>query len=578
MMKKLFSILLATVCVMSSTTLFACSSNDEDPSKSTKTVITVMTDDCGYGDSWLTEIKTQFESKYENVSFEEGKVGVTVVASKSTEAKGTAVLNGLKADVVFCNGLQTAATVNKTLIRDISDVIDGTFETAVTDINGNVVDIVDGGKTIEDKMYAEQIAAGKALDGKYYSAPWIMGMSSISYNADLWEQKKLYFAESDGFKPYQTSTYTGQAYTGRGFIESAQQQKSVGPDGVRNTYDDGMPSSYEEFLYLINYMEKDKGVAPFIVANPGSWHYTNYIFSAALPALAGKEAMSVNYNLQTEQGKTFSIISGFNGANPIVDKVEIDESTGYLTSQMAEKYYVLDLMQKIYSNSSNMSNYSGKSHTEVQYYYVNSVIKQGEKPIAMIIDGNHWYNEVPHSKKDTVNFKTLPMPRQLTGSVNEGAGSALSMLVGNVSVIVNSSIASVATEKVAKLFVRFALTDDMIKMTNKVSSMPLALKYDLATAEYNALSSYGKDLWTVYKDMLENDSVVFCVSDKTTLLNNPAYFSAATDSYFWTGTETSGNSLAYLDFKNNTKSAKDYFQDMWIDATEWSRDFYTSAK
>ena len=159
--------------------------------------------------------------------------------------------------------------------------------------NQTILDITDwvkaplsDGKTIESKMYDDQKAALSASEGKYYSLPTFSGFTGFTYDARLLRENNLYFADSVefgsasndsvGVYPFEISSYTGTTYTGRGFVPNANAKKSCGPDGQYDTYDDGLPSSYEEFFYLLDQMLSiSPKITPFIGLNG---HYYNYIF------------------------------------------------------------------------------------------------------------------------------------------------------------------------------------------------------------------------------------------------------------------------------------------------------------
>ena len=86
-------------------------------------------------------------------------------------------------------------------------------------------------------------------NGKYYALPHYSVYQGLMYNIDLFEKKGLYFAKE---------TDNGND----GFVVKGE-EKSCGPDGVYGTSDDGLPSSYEEFFKLCDYMVQ-RGVTPFV--------------------------------------------------------------------------------------------------------------------------------------------------------------------------------------------------------------------------------------------------------------------------------------------------------------------------
>ena len=76
-MKRLICLAMVVMMILSTITVVGCGGTPDDDyaGDPTKTSITVLTDANGYGDAWLWKIKEFFETKYANVSFEEGKLG-----------------------------------------------------------------------------------------------------------------------------------------------------------------------------------------------------------------------------------------------------------------------------------------------------------------------------------------------------------------------------------------------------------------------------------------------------------------------------------------------------------------------
>jgi ABC-type glycerol-3-phosphate transport system substrate-binding protein len=319
-MKKLLSLALCAImatCVV----LTGCGGPKEETIDDSKSQLYVITSNDGYGLDWLSAIARKFEETYKNVSFEEGKKGVEIHESKSADAKGEAILNSFQFDdrinVCFANGLLYNQSIDKGLLADISDVVNGTFDTAVTDVDGNIITM--GNDKIADMMFEQQKQVLSARDDKFYSIPWLFQIDGITYNKDIFIEKNLYFANDKVNAIYlgTPSSYTGTTYNGRGFIIETTDIKSPGPDGKLGTYDDGLPSSYEEFMYLLDYM-KANNVVPFILANIGTWTYSNFLFSSLFTAYNGKEDTLVNYVGQTQGDNTVSIITGFNDNGPTI--------------------------------------------------------------------------------------------------------------------------------------------------------------------------------------------------------------------------------------------------------------------
>ena len=110
-----------------------------------------------------------------------------------------------------------------------------------------------------------------AVDGKYYALPHYETYMGVSYDVSLFESKLLYFSANPD---------NGN----NGFITSKTEKRSMGPDGktgVQNgidySLDDGLPSTYEEFFKLCDYMVV-RNVTPFVWPGSAAESYTVSLF------------------------------------------------------------------------------------------------------------------------------------------------------------------------------------------------------------------------------------------------------------------------------------------------------------
>ena len=86
-----------------------------------------------------------------------------------------------------------------------------------------------------NKLDESQQIALTAKNGSYYALPHYEIYTGLVYDADLFTEKAFYFAKGGGWT-------------------DEDSEKSCGPDGIYNTYDDGLPSSYEEFYKMMDKM------------------------------------------------------------------------------------------------------------------------------------------------------------------------------------------------------------------------------------------------------------------------------------------------------------------------------------
>ncbi len=542
----------------------------------TKSLLKITTRGSGLGSDWLAEIGEAFEEKYANVSFEEGKKGVEVVSQPDTTISGATLVSNfsrLDYDVIISDDIDVAALVQASNVKDITDAVKGTMDFTVTDVDGNEITMGET-STLESKLFDEQ-KEFLAETGKYYVLPWTFSYANITYNATLWEEKGYYFAEDKTNAYYldnKISSYTGQTYTGRGFIIDKTDTKSVGPDGKPNTYDDGMPSSYEEYMYLFDYIT-DTGVAPLTFSGVQTDQYTSKYYEAFATSYYDKEDLKVLFTQETKNGNTVEIVTGFNGDTPIVAETAVTEDTGYLVSQLAGKYYALDMINKSMAKEKYLSpRYRASSHIDTQDYFIRSTIVEGETPTAMLLDGSYWFYEarslrsaVEHNYGAIDDFKTLPIPRQLTGTVEAGRGTDLALISDlKTFTVVNPSVSGVR-EKLAKMFVRFAYTDEMLQTYTEIAQMPVEVKYNM-DAVYDDLTVYGKDQIDIYEALIETDSIAFAYSTSKAYKNNPVAFELLHHRELW---KSANRSNAWQEFFYGNSTVKQYFEGSWINKETW---------
>lgn len=597
MKKRVFKMLSTALAICLSLSATACGgkpSNNPTPGQGAvnedgtkKSTLYVVTHSLGIGRSWMDNLAADFAEKYKDVSFEEGKRGVQVLVDAQSDM--TTYLNtqfkSSDADVVISDGLNPATLhLSGDRILDLTDFVKSEASAFdLQDVNGNTVAMssttISGSSStaIENMLYDDQKAT-LASDGKYYGIPYALSFAQLTYNSKLWDNNKLYFADTDGIMLENTvSSYTKEAYTGRGFIGSTKQKKSPGPDGVYDTYDDGMPSSLEEFIYLYDYMVK-KGLAPLMVNKVNNNEYTNKIVSAFTIAMSGKDEMTALFNAKTEAGKTAKVVTGFNGNEPIIEDISVSEADGYKLTRTASKYYAIDLLKKILVDPGNykQNQYLGDgalncSHTDAQSRFINSANSSQTKKMGMIVDGTYWVKEAD-SKFGNSNLRddlrVLPVPTKLTGTVNEGEGESFTVSdeFSMFAVINNNIKNNSARLTMAKTFLRYAYSDEALTKFVSENSLPIYLKWEMASDSKSALNGYAKSVLEVYESALNGNTVVWPHSNSYAYLNNPDYYSTMHHTRMWKGPK---HGFAYNAFAGSGKSLKEVFEDIALGESEW---------
>ena len=517
----------------------------------TKTQLFVYSFDGGVGVEWLDKVSERFERDYANISFEKGKTGVEIIPGKGKDT----LVSGLSTspyEVIFSESINYNNLIAQGSIMEIDDIV-----------AQKTLEEVSGGKekgTIADKMTPQQKSAFTATDGKHYVLPHYEVYSGLTYDVKVFTDKSLFFKDGGGWT-------------------KVDSEKSVGPDGIRNTYDDGLPSSFEEFDKLLDRMVSLK-VAPFVWAGQYP-EYTNHMLLGMWAAFTGKDEFMLNFNYGKDSltdGGSSHTVTGFDGVTPTVEVKDIAPATGYYLKQQEGKYYPLRVLEKVVNDSRYYSDLitGVTTHMDAQRFYLNSDLEN--KPIAMLIDGSYWYNEAKDAFAASENkykdkarnrqFAWMPLPRQASGSVTEGNGTK-NTLVESLSsfAVINNNIRNKPDKiALAKTFLQYCYTDESLVEFTRMTGIPKGLSYEMKDEDIAEMSYYGKSLFEVKS----KSDVVYPYSDNRIFIYNQE---RVLDSSSWSST-VGGTPYVYpYTAIKAGKSAKDYFLGMEISASDWEKKF-----
>ena len=228
-MKKFLSKLMASIVSLSACAgLVSCGGVGGGTRQNAEDTIYVYNFNGGYGSAWLEKAKVAYEAKNPNVTIKINKQKPISGLSSTDVATGR--------DELWFSDMTPYYTF-------WADGVVDSITPALTAANP-----YDGGKTIESKLTAEQKEFLK-INGEYYAVPHYSGYMGLFYNVETFEDYGFYLKKD---KP--TETY---AENPDGYFTSYAEDFSYGPDGEEGTYDDGLPATYEEFLYLLDYMSKN---------------------------------------------------------------------------------------------------------------------------------------------------------------------------------------------------------------------------------------------------------------------------------------------------------------------------------
>ena len=538
----------------------------------TKTQLYIASFNGGTGYKWLDDAAARFTEKYAEYPFEEGKKGVQIIIDHNKSYAGSNV--GTDNDIYFVGGATYYDLITDKAIMDITDVV-----TQVSTFDN---------KTIESKFDDETKDALK-VNGKYYALPYYEYFGGLSYDADLFNEYKLYFS-----KELDTSdtTYPG---TNKFVTVKDATNLSCGPDTVFGTYDDGLPSTYQEFYKLMDRMIKGstgKKITPFAFTGV-STHYTNFLLHALAANYVGADGWRANVEFDSN-GKEIEIVTGFTDNQPNVEEVVLTQDNAYKIKSSLGLYYAAEFCQKVFTNiqyyDTECAKESSTNLATQERFMKSGWEPSSPKPIAMLIEGSYWYNEAeqegifdrvrkfdPNRQNGIKDVKFMPLPHQYAGTVkssenSEDAVSQVLMNTGNAYAYINTVIPSERVEA-AKLFLSFCYSDDELEkaeLSNNGVSRGLNYSTDNIQDE---LSDYAKAINEMRAQAEQNNTIVKNIAQNPIYMKNAKYFKLDTGSNYWYCSLDSDYPNVYNAYYETNCSAKDYFLGLKMSENEWKNSY-----
>ena len=538
-MKSKKMITLMTVLMMSSMALGSfsgCGGGKElmdSNYDATKAYVSVGTYDGGVGRAWLDEAAKRFEKLHENTMFG-GKKGVQVSVDADKVNYGGDYLSksSLTKDVYFTEGVEYYTFINSGKAADISDVVTGSMES------------FNESGTIEDKLDGMLKNYLTAKDGKYYMLPFYDGFYGFIYDVELFEEESFYFDDDGAFIGVDKDA---DAETRAAF----EADKSNGPDGKENTYDDGLPATYEQMMELVDQINF-KGYIPFCYA--GSTEYVDKAFRGYIADYEGYDGMNVNYTLN---GKA-NIVTSINGDTVTTEEITVSAEDAYKLQKQAGKYYALRMEEKLFGSTAYVGQFNEDSHTTAQRTFINSKYASSGR-YAILAEGAWWENEAELAnaftgmeKRADRRFAFMPIPK----ADSTRAGDQVMISLNSSYGFINKDSQNM---EAAKEFMRFLHTDaEMSKFTAR-TSVTRALSYSILDEDRTTATNFGKSLI----DMRSQSKVVYPYSSVKLLLDNPDAFTEVK----WFSTTMVGSkeyTSPMLVFQaENRVSAEDYFKGLY---------------
>lgn len=477
------AISLALCAMLGASALAGCYKPDEQEEEINyeKTQLYVNTRYAGLGDAWLKRYKAEFEKRYAETSFEEGKTGVQIIIDY-TYTGGYESLKDLvhtRAEVIWNENAKHHQLAVDDIALDISDIVNA----PLTEFGETV--------SIADKMDESLLDYYKASDGNVYCIPWFDYYKGVIYDIDIFEGKQsaghgFYIAKDGGF----TNGLEGSPV------------KSAGPNNVLGDYDDGLPATHAEFFAMMDEMVK-YSIVPFTF--PGQYTYLDSFFIDLWVNEEGDEA-AINY---TFDGTATNLIDvAADGTVTKLPATKITNENGYMVFKQEGRYRSYQFLEKFVKNSRyySVNAFLGSyGHIQSEEGFLYNVV-DGQEKIAMAANGVWWENEASsifsameeldsaYSKKNR-RFGWMPTPFYSEAAENEGIRLQTIIPEKETNVFIKKNIAPEKIE-LAKKFLQFTSTDEMIIAHAEEISTPRSLKLGdpQKLADSENLTTFGRSV------------------------------------------------------------------------------------
>lgn len=425
---------------------------------------------------WLQQAADRFAAEKANEPYESGKKGVKVEISTNKDSDYTSSIPDY--DILMDE--------NSANIYDMQT-------------RGYLADIDDLVKGLQSKIEPQLLPKLKGADGKYYGLPHYSYDVSISYNVDLFKSENLYIAApgEESVVNYKSSLLPGSS-AGVNFVFNENTKKSCGPNGIPNDYDDGLPSSLEEFIVLCDYIKNKKQINPFAISDiNGGANYAFMLIESLWAGMVGTDAMKAttcNFtDAEVEVVKEGALSYDGTLLNtgikmPQTETVVLSDDNGYRMYDMSARYYALSFLE-LAKNKGWFKNQQMTNTKAQEFFVLGNYNANDNDRCAMLVDSTFWYGESVSGGTLTkykslsggkeANVSMMPMPVQLTGQVTEGNGKKPTVIDTSATVFVNKRVEkNEGLFRAVKEFIEFLYSDAELKAFTETSKLTMNLKYD----------------------------------------------------------------------------------------------------
>lgn len=380
------------------------------------------------------------------------------------------------------------------------------------------------GGSIENNLFPMTKDQVRSYNGDYYALPYFEYFNGIQYNRNVFsEQKALFADESDTSAQSFKSKFSNKTYK----LTNDNGILAKGPDGVAGTVDDGLPSSVEEFLVMMDYFKRRTNYWPITVSG-ACILYVESLVQGMIAALAGQKEMENYYNSTGEievidrdsNGNIVYETDGHGNRLPLFESIDyiskpkiktitLTPENGYLASDLAARFYayaILEIMQKENFFSPETTD-GGISHYDAQLQLMvgNRIARYSNA--AMLVEYTYWWNEsvnagnVDQAKlvgisRENIDVRPMSLPTKFYSDSEEVLETPSLLRVHGFYYFVSEKINLAPDVKEAVLaFTKYFYSEKTLKKITKISGYPLSLKYELSEQDLREMDNYTRILW-----------------------------------------------------------------------------------
>lgn len=516
--KRMMSVMLVSIFCLAS--LVGCTGdNNNNGFKYTgnETVLEIAVFNGGLGYSWLSEVARDFEIKYANVSFEEGKLGVRVKPNPDKtnlrdDLVKRAIDTGINmSDIYYLAVFTGTSYIYGNYSANITDAVtqkvytdDGQLADMVWDTEQKKLVPAEGAvaptKSIADKMVESN------RDGYYYKA------NQLDFNKDgTADHPEGYYS-----LPFENSL--------SGFIYDYDLFKDMGwldYDGV-----DGLPDNLDDFWDLLDRIVT-ADMIPFTFSD-GVTNYWQGIYDSFVAQYEGYKAAELNYNYNGTYTFPLESSQEIKADYPMIESedyvtvnadgtytVEINRENAWILAYQPSKKALVEFMRKLFSPKYFDAEVyeSSFNYTAAQDQFVLSKLgKKKQKRIAMLYEGEWWENEARTNFNYTGGygkreFRFFPMP-YIEGQKDESVRSVADYSRG-VDLFVNKKTKKL---ELCKLWLQFAHTEKALETFTLHTGVTRFYDYDLSEEQLTKLTPFARNTYKIKLEDAEKTGVTMFAS------------------------------------------------------------------